>query len=302
MSKTVLPFVQGASAGAGIAAAVSAVLAKIAPSVSLNVITKAADAPTGGVFVGQGISAEQLGSFSFNTAITAPAVALAADYPTLKNIAVVRAVASDPECVAIRYRDRVDVLSASGIDTAKETEFLKQSFEATARAAVDVARARGAKSATLVVKPVSRNKNLNAIFTEAITKAFDKAGIVLETKTTQEVMNTLVMNPESLGVLVANDVPSSDILESVVGGLSGGTGLGFTAYSGSSLRGFIGAGSNVNPAGTLFATAAALNATGQTAEAKKLNEVLVNALQTAGSRTIDLDGGKLDAAAFAKQL
>eukprot|EP00760_Papus_ankaliazontas_P028422 PhM_4_TR3699/c0_g1_i1/m.80308 len=308
MSKVTLPFIQGSALSSNVAAAVSQVLAKTAPQVQLTAV-KATRADVCAAFsgsrvaVGSALTSEEIaGLGAFNTVVTtskAPVSLAVADYAGV-DVSVVRAIATDAEPVAIRFRDRVDVFPAQGVSVDAENAALLAGFRASAQRAAEAARARGT-GVTLVLKQVSRHQNLNELLHQAAKEVVEGAGLTLEVVGASQAFNMLVMFPEQLGVVLTNDIQSSDNFEGFVTGIAGGAGVSYKTLVGTEAKAFVGATSDVNPAGTLYAAAAALADLGLAEESKRTASVLTKALENAANRTSDI-GGKLDTAAFAKVL
>jgi hypothetical protein len=184
------------------------------------------------------------------------------------NVAFVRAVlpaAADQ----LPLRDLVDVYPASGIPCDAEIAQVKESFAKTARVAVDLAKKHGNKM-TVLVKQATKHARVNELFEEAINEASAGSGVAVEFVGSAQVANTLVMFPETLGVVAAADTASAENVERMYAGLVGGVS-----------RTFVGDGVSVSagdsPNSVAYACAAALRNLGMGNEAKKIEAAIVKA-------------------------
>jgi hypothetical protein len=181
------------------------------------------------------------------------------------NVAFVRAVlpaAADQ----LPLRDLVDVYPASGIPCDAEIAQVKASFAKTAQTAVDLAKKNGNKL-TVLVKQATKHTRVNELFEEAINEASAGSGVAVEFVGSAQVANTLVMFPETLGVVAAADTASAENVEGMYAGLVGGVNRTFV---GDNLN--VAAGCSANS--VAYACAASLRTLGMGAEAKKIEAAI----------------------------
>uniref|UniRef100_A0A7S1W7I6 Uncharacterized protein n=1 Tax=Neobodo designis TaxID=312471 RepID=A0A7S1W7I6_NEODS len=184
------------------------------------------------------------------------------------NVAFVRAVlpaAADQ----LPLRDLVDVYPASGIPCDAEIAQVKASFAKTAQTAVDLAKKNGNKL-TVLVKQATKHARINELFEEAITEASAGSGVAVDFVGSAQVSNTLIMFPETLGVVAAADTASAENAEAMYAGLVGGVNRTFVGDDVSVAGGS-------SPNSVAYACAAALRNIGMGSEAKKIEAAIAKA-------------------------
>ncbi|KAH9599846.1 hypothetical protein LSM04_008675 [Trypanosoma melophagium] len=184
-------------------------------------------------------------------------------YAGVKTV-VVRAVLPRSAPDRVQLRDALDVFPAAGISTEAEERAAADSFRQSATLAVARARAVGANRVSLVVKQASRYAGVNALFRRVCEEVVSAAGLLVEVQGTATAANELLLRPESLGVVLLNDVPATEQVELAVAGLFGGasrtchTTTGGTVSAGHSFK------------SVALAVAAELRALGMQAEAERV--------------------------------
>ena len=239
----------------------------------------------------------------FHCAVTRPAFSLSKDlYPTLSSdVILFRALTPNPSPIALAYKDRVDVFPPLGVEIRKEEEHLRILFSRATDEAINETNRRHLSHVTLVLKKLTRFKNLNAIFTSVVQSKFATCcpNLTVDLASTSEIMNRLVVFPERLGLILLNDLSSSTITEKLLLGLCGGTNSGVTEYHSPSMTVFNGGNEKTdNPVGILLAVGAALRALGYTKNAEELRRKIEEAVVDINTRPKHWVGGKLDAVDF----
>lgn len=171
---------------------------------------------------------------------------------------VVRAVLPKKGDDELPLRDAIDVMGGSLTEADLATA--TASFKRSAKAAVDAAKEGGHKKVTIMVKQQSAFANLNKIFVDAAKSTVEAAGLAVEVAPTSVVTNRLIMFPESAGVVLTNDTPSTANVEKAFAGVVGGAPASLLTEDGAAFGGH-----STNSVAT--AVASALKGLGFTAEA-----------------------------------
>ncbi|CBH17587.1 hypothetical protein, conserved [Trypanosoma brucei gambiense DAL972] len=135
---------------------------------------------------------------------------------------VVRAVLPRAAPDSVQLRDALDVYASAGIDTKEEVRSATEAFKKSAEVAVGKAKAKGVKRIVLVVKQASKHNCINELFKKISTETIESAGLTTEVVGTAVVANQLIVNPESLGVVLLNDVAATEQIELAFAGVVGG--------------------------------------------------------------------------------
>ena len=180
---------------------------------------------------------------------------------------------------AVPIRDAIDVFPGAGIPCQAEVDAAKANFTKTAKVAVSLAKAQGTKKITIGVKQQTKFANINALFQEVVTQVAEQSGIAVETLGTAQLSNTLIMFPETLGVVVTADTPAAENIENMFAGILGGVARTYHADEAQ-----IAAGNS--PFSVARAISTALAAQGQSAEAKKIEEAVAKAKPNDGGASI----------------
>ncbi|ORC88501.1 uncharacterized protein TM35_000161390 [Trypanosoma theileri] len=198
-----------------------------------------------------------------HTVVTAVPAAPFPAYAGVKTV-VVRAVLPRSAPDRVQLRDALDVFPAAGISTEAEERAAAESFRRSAAVAVARARAVNASRVTLVVKQASRYTGVNGVFRRVCEEVVAAAGLSVEVQGTAAATNELVLRPESLGVVLLNDVPATEHVELAAAGIFGGayrtchTNTGGSVSAGHSFK------------SVALAVAAELRALGMQAEAERV--------------------------------
>nr|CCC95253.1 unnamed protein product [Trypanosoma congolense IL3000] len=157
-----------------------------------------------------------------HTAVTeAPKVLRDAIYSDVSTV-LVRAVLPRGAPDTVQLRDALDVYASAGIDIKGEVEAATQSFKKSAEIAVAKAKAKGVQRVVLVIKPVTKHNYINDLFKKVSTEAIEAAGLTTEVFGTSVAANQLIVNPETLGVVLLNDVVAAEHIELAFAGVVGG--------------------------------------------------------------------------------
>lgn len=156
-----------------------------------------------------------------HTAVTCVPASPDPAYAGVKTV-LVRAVLPRASPEKVQLRDALDVYAAAGVDLAAEVRAATESFKKSAEVAVARAKAAGVNRIVLVVKQATKYNTINDLFQKVSTEVIEAAGMTTEVQGTAVAANQLIMNPESLGVVLLNDVPASENIELAYAGVVGG--------------------------------------------------------------------------------
>jgi hypothetical protein len=201
-----------------------------------------------------------------HTAITRPSEQKPSLYKDVNTVFVRAVLPSATDKLPLR--DVVDVYAASGVACDDETNEVKKHFAKTAATAVSLAKQNGNKL-TVLVKEVSKHDRINTLFQEAINDV--SSGVTVDFVGSAQVANTLIMHPETLGVVATADTPTAENVELLFSGLMGGVSRTYVTNNDSRVF----AGDSAHSVAS--ACAEALRAQGLTAEAKKIEGALAKA-------------------------
>jgi hypothetical protein len=166
----------------------------------------------------------------------------------------------------LQLRDAVDVLPSAGANADAEAQAAKESYVKSAKIVAELVKNTRASKVTLVLKQQTKFAENNRIFTEAAKEVLDAQGIHSEIVSTATAANTLVLFPETLGVVFTNDTPSTENVELAFAGLLGGAARRFYTEDGGNAFG------GHSSKSVAHAVAQSLRCNGFTAEAKALED------------------------------
>ena len=241
-----------------------------------NAVKLAAAAPVGGaIAVAVGAAAPA----NVHTAVVKPtADSTCPLYGGVKTVLIRAVLPSEADKLALK--DAVDVLPASGIQCAAEHTAATESFKLTAAAALQAAKAQNATKVTALVKQVSKYDQINGLFEKAFGEVFENSGIYVDFQNSAQVANTLVMFPETLGVVVTADTATAEVVEGMYAGIMGGVATSYLGHNAETIA----SGNSANS--IAYAVASALQAQGLTAEAKKVTAAIAKSSPNDGGSSI----------------
>ncbi|RNF25669.1 uncharacterized protein Tco025E_02051 [Trypanosoma conorhini] len=152
-------------------------------------------------------------------------------YAGVKTV-LVRAVLPRSSPEKVQLRDALDVFPSAGISMDAEVQAATDSFKKSAEVAVANARRIGVNRVTLVLKQATKYNNVNDLFRKVSTEAIEAAGMTTEVQNTSVVTNQLLVHPESLGVVLLNDVSLTEKIELAYAGAMGGASRTYHTVSG----------------------------------------------------------------------
>ncbi|ESL08488.1 hypothetical protein TRSC58_03809 [Trypanosoma rangeli SC58] len=198
-----------------------------------------------------------------HTSVTVVPVSPDPAYAGVKTV-LVRAVLPRSSPGKVQLRDALDVFTTAGISVDAEVQVATESFKKSAEVAVTNAKAIGVNRVTLVMKQATKYNNLNDLFRKVATETIEAAGMAAEVQGTAVAANRLLMYPESLGVVLLNDVSSAEKIELAFAGVVGGASRTYHTVSGDKVS----AGHSFKS--VALAVAQELQALGMGSEAQKL--------------------------------
>ncbi|EAN98355.1 hypothetical protein C3747_44g141 [Trypanosoma cruzi] len=169
-----------------------------------------------------------------HTSVTAAPASPDPAYAGVKTV-LVRAVLPRASPEKVQLRDALDVFFAAGINMDAEVKAATESFKKSAEVAVANAKAIGVNRVTLVLKQATKYNNVNELFRKVSTETIEAAGMTTEIQSTSVATNHLIMFPESLGVVLLNDVTSTEKIELAYAGVLGGASRTYHTVSGNKI-------------------------------------------------------------------
>ncbi|KEG10489.1 hypothetical protein DQ04_03651020 [Trypanosoma grayi] len=198
-----------------------------------------------------------------HTAVTNVPASPAPAYKGVKTV-LVRAVLPRSAPDKVQLRDAIDVYASAGINRDAEVKAATESFKKSAEVAVAKAREAGLNRVTLVVKQATKYENINELFKKVSAETINAAGMSSDIQGTSAATNQLIMHPESLSVVLLNDVAPTENIELAYAGVVGGASRTYHTVNG----GTISAGHSFKS--VALAVAHELRALGMKSEAEKV--------------------------------